>query len=695
MAESLPPCSGIPRSEIISTYLTLQGQTWEKITNRVWADLVEMNLAAVPDPTKGYKLRMKKLKDLWYRNGKCISSFSKEFVMNQPFTLTELGFGTPKKRRRCHSEPPSRSNSLETDEEFSTVPDSPSIDFKSPKTPQNRTSKVLFNEACTKTKNKRTKNLLENMHTHSIPEVIYALKCYLKDHNISTAHDIIETVLKDMVDSKEILEKIRSNDTQISTADALALKNDLFLSEREYTILQSHFEKLDITQRRLPSIQKIGEEKKNCYPEGIINDHITAEVPLQNLLNKSVERLLESFGKSVALKLDNSLKLYVKVGFDGQSGHSQYHQYSKDKEVNDSSIFCVAATMLRFIDSNGNTVWQNITPNSLNWCRPISTSFTKESIDITVKWGDKLKKQVEHLQEYYVIMYGKRFEITFVVHLCMLDGLTKLRLTANPTHTNACPFCSAKPLERTSWDVYKEIRYTKVEYLMYGMSPLHLWIRCLEFILSLANKLVVKKMSVRKDEEKQAIEENKARVKNEIKTKIGVFVSKIEQGRGNSNTGSVSRKCFKNYKLLAEATGLSVELLRRFYVMLTVINSGFKLNPETFKVYAEETSALLKREYEWYHIPPAVHSMLVHTIEVQEILPFTLGESSEEAIEAANKRKRYVREYHTRKNSRENCILDLFHWELQATDPVILEKSMKKQFIKKKEMQNLLICEIV
>ena len=280
----------------------------------------------------------------------------------------------------------------------------------------------------------------------------------------------------------------------------------------------------------------------------------------------------------------------------------------------------------------------------------------------------------------------------------MLDGLMKTRLTDKPTYNDRCPFCGAKPIQRNEWDVYKDACESNIEYLMFGISPLHLWIRCLEFILNLAYKLVVK-VHKKSDTTRKIIEETTKKVKAAIYDKLSIKVSQVKPGVGTTNDGNLARKFFKNHVKMATATGINHDLLIRFYTLLTVINSGFKLKTDTFKSYARGTYDLLQKEYKWYKIPPSVHAMLFHTLEVQELLPFTIGESSEEGLESSHKRRRYIRECHSRKDSRENTIIDMFHWDLQETDPVVLAKSSKSVYKQKHEelteaMLNLIQKEV-
>ena len=702
------------RFEIISPFLQRQGEPWTVITHRVWTDLVDRGLTGVPLPTKPFGQCMKKIKGIWENNIKVISRFSEEGLVQLPFTPFQLGFATPK-RKRSHSEPNISITSLtfnddgdgtgdgngdsdgdgdgDGDESFA-VPFSPVV------TPHETTKKLkprkMFHDSGKKSKKRKTEDMFQHMVNYPLEEVVFSFKRYLKLHNISSAVDIVEVVLKDEKKADLILKKINAPPIRFTDTHALALKNDLDLSIRQYRGLQLHLETLDMKEA-LPSRVRIQAEQKKCYPDGIIVTNNSAEVPLQNLLNKSVERLLESLGEKV-LELDSKLTLMVKSGMDGQSAHSNYQQSPEGPDFDDSSLFCVAATMLRLIDSKGDTVWKNRVPNSPNWCRPIYIAFSKETTELSNLWKEKIYEQVRHLETFCIILYGRIFEITFKVYLTMLDGLMKTRLTDKPTFTNRCPFCGAKPIQRNEWDVYKGFCESKLEYLMFGISPLHLWIRCLEFILSSAFKLAVK-VYKQSSATKQIIEETKENVKAAIYDELKIHVSKVKPGVGTTNDGNLARKFFKNHLKMHPATGINHDLLKSFYTLLTVIHSGFKLKTDTFKIYARDTFDLLQSEYKWYFIPPSVHAMLFHTVEVQELLPFTIGESSEEGLESSHKRRRYVRECHSRKDSREHTIIDMFHWDLQETDPVVLAKSSKAVFKQKREeltedMMNLIQREI-
>ena len=456
------------------------------------------------------------------------------------------------------------------------------------------------------------------------------------------------------------------------------MKMDLDQTDREYNLMRKHLTSANLDPLLLPHFNTLMEEKKKNWPDGIYNNEMKAEVSLQNLLDVTCKRFLESFGEQISY-LDTSLKRIFKCGMDGQSGHANYQQPKGGQEFDDSKIFCISAVLLRLVDSNGSCVWKNKTPNSPDWCRPLHISFSKENVEISVEWRNKLVEQIEKLIEYHITLHGRRFEVTFEVYLTMMDGLMRIHLTDQPNCTNSCPICLLKPKDRMNWNLVKKETHPIIEYLRYGISPLHLWLRCLDFCLNASFKLDVKTHRPN-DIQKKEVATRTQIVKDNIEKDMKLFVCRIVQGKGTSNTGNVARKFFRDFETAAKCTGLNQDLIRRFFVLLTVINSGFKLNPVSFQKYADETEDMVHTDLGWYGIPPSVHAMLNHTIQVQEMIPFNIGEGSESALESAHKRKLSVRENHTRKNSRAANILDVFHWELLVTDPVILDKSQKEIF---------------
>jgi hypothetical protein len=95
---------------------------------------------------------------------------------------------------------------------------------------------------------------------------------------------------------------------------------------------------------------------------------------------------------------------------------------------------------------------------------------------------------------------------------------------------------------------------------------------------------------------------------------MGLLVNKAKPGgSGTSNDGNTARRFFKNYRESARITGVDEDLIRRFYVILQNISSGFELNTEEFDKYTKDTAKLFIQACPWFYMPASV---LVHGADI-------------------------------------------------------------------------------
>ena len=125
-------------------------------------------------------------------------------------------------------------------------------------------------------------------------------------------------------------------------------------------------------------------------------------------------------------------------------------------------------------------------------------------------------------------------------------------------------------------------------------------------------------------------------------------------------------------------SGVDVDLIKRFYVILQVLATCQDINLIKFEEYARETAEKYVELYPWYPMPPTVHKVLFHGKEVMEKYMFPIGMYSEEAQEALNKIVRNSRLDHARKISRVATMTDQFHFLLINSDPKINHFRTKK-----------------
>ena len=93
--------------------------------------------------------------------------------------------------------------------------------------------------------------------------------------------------------------------------------------------------------------------------------------------------------------------------------------------------------------------------------------------------------------------------ITCNVDITMLDGKVINSLT-DTLSTQSCNVCGAKPSEMNKLDVIRKKKVNE-KALQLGLSTLHCWLRCFEYILHLSYKLENKKFQARTSSEKESV----------------------------------------------------------------------------------------------------------------------------------------------------------------------------------------------
>jgi hypothetical protein len=208
--------------------------------------------------------------------------------------------------------------------------------------------------------------------------------------------------------------------------------------------------------------------------------------------------------------------------------------------------------------------------------------------------------------------------------------------------------------------------------LRYGISPLHGWLRCFDFILRLAYRLDLKSWQVREESQKKVYFDTKRRIQDEFISKLSLYVDMPkDSGSGTTSDGNTARKAFRNFSVFAEITRVDEEFIKRLYHILCVINSYEKINVVEFRKYCEETHTVFTSKYDWFFLSPTVHKILQHGADIIASFLYPIGKFSEEALESCNKLNKMARLNHARKTSRTDTLRDQFNYLLVSSDPMI------------------------
>lgn len=523
-----------------------------------------------------------------------------------------------------------------------------------------------FAECSESSKRKKTSDLRRSF---SSLELSYAAAMNLREEgDTASATLITECVSTTPTRSTRILSKWRSQETNsspLTPEEALSMLISLNMSKYDYNVLRrsavSHGHDL------YPSYHKLSCLKNELYPKNILISEKVCEVPLQDLLDNTSESICKLLTpdqiNSLSLSCgDNNLSLICKWGFDGSSGFTPYKQTFLTEGSQDESVFITSLVPLRLMEINSQTtIWKNQRPSSGRFCRPVRLQWVHESNAISTHEEIYITNQITKLVP-YASPIGS---IQFSLHLTMVDG--KVCNALSGASSMRCYICDATISQLNDLKL-QSTKINKPENYRFGLSVLHAYIRFFECLLHISYRLDLKSWKV-SPAKRDEFNTRKKYVQDTLKTKMGLIVDVPKQGFGSSNDGNTARRFFKDPQLSAELTGLDKELIERFGVILSVINSGLEIEDVRFDQYCRATAERYILLYPWYYMPVSVHKVLIHGSDIVKNFILPIGELSEEAQEAKNKTVRYYKEHHTRKLNRLKGNEDLMKRLLLSSDP--------------------------
>jgi len=538
-----------------------------------------------------------------------------------------------------------------------------------------------FHDSSDRSKRRKT----EQLRTQYSPTMLsYAAQMSLrKSGNVDSAY-VIKNITcttptraskykKSYKDSKNKI-KVISND------EALSLLIEAQLTKHQYNLIRTQAKKHGCNI--YPAYHLLRYAKNECYPDKscLQITESCAEVKLQALLDITTQRILKSQGQgsiidSVSDKYFEKLYLISKWGCDGSSQQSEYKQVFNSECDSDSSIFFTSVVPLQLVSGdidgpNKIILWQNPRPSSPRYCRPIKIQFIHETVDITLQEKVCIENQIEKLQPSIFHFNDTEIMVKHILMFTMIDGKVCNSVTSTKSAMK-CYICGSTSKDFNKIEKMIDIKTNDLN-LKFGLSILHAWIRFFECLLHLSYKIGIKKWQARGGEEKRKVLENKKRIQEKFKSKLGLLVDIPKCGYGTSNDGNTARRFFENTEMSSSITGVDIEIINRFKIVLLTISSGYKIDLKKFNNYCILTAQKFVDKYPWYNMPTSVHKILIHgtqIIEALSILP--IGQFSEESQEARNKDIKKYREGFSRKCSRIKNLEDVFNRLLVSSDPLI------------------------
>lgn len=387
------------------------------------------------------------------------------------------------------------------------------------------------------------------------------------------------------------------------------------------------------------------------------------------------------------------MELIYKWGCNG-SHQQQYKQIFEDTSESDAYIFLSSIVLLRlYCTLNEKIVWQNSTPSSPRFCRPIRIRFVKETAEIIREEIDYIQKQIDSLEPLNTEQ-NREIIVKHTMAFTMVDGKV-CNAATNTKSTIKCYICGATSKNFNNLSKKNEVNE---ESLGFGLFILHARIRLFESLLHLSYKLEVQTWQVRSEKDKQLVKDRNDKIQKDFRDKMGLIVDVPKPGFGNSNDGNTSRRFFDSPDLVAEITGLDMNFIDRIKIILEVLSSGYTIDIKKFKTYTAETAQNYVELYSWHPMTPTMHKILIHGPLVVEKALLPIGQMSEEAAEARNKHFRNYRQNYARKCSRKSCNMDVINRLLLSSDPLlssIRSKPPKRNKTFSKESLEMLVAPCI
>eukprot|EP00697_Spironema_sp_BW2_P000232 gnl/Spiro4/10310_TR5495_c0_g1_i1.p1 gnl/Spiro4/10310_TR5495_c0_g1~~gnl/Spiro4/10310_TR5495_c0_g1_i1.p1 ORF type:complete len:441 (+),score=60.59 gnl/Spiro4/10310_TR5495_c0_g1_i1:159-1481(+) len=395
-------------------------------------------------------------------------------------------------------------------------------------------------------------------------------------------------------------------------------------------------------------------------------------------------------------------------GEDGSGSQSVYQQKAATDRTyaEQRSLVAAVVTPLRLIlplrNGENHIMWNNSYSRSPSFARPQSLQYgVRETAEAMRALEEHLGAQYSQLQTTELRFEECDISVTHVDLHTLVDGKQVHALTETDSSMTCC-ICGATSWERNNLAACVA-RPADDRALSFGLHCLHQWIRNLEWILHVAERLPVRSWQIRGDDKRALCAQAEATVKDKLRATLGIVVNQVKPGSGTTNDGNTARRFFANPKLAAECTGVDERLIECLHVLLQTVNTGYAVDINAFRQYGRDTATRAVALYPWFPIPTSPHKILIHghqiaakfqtglsvplpicfDCEVDDSVTVTfgvpIGMTSEEGSEAANKLYRQAREHHTRKNKRENTMLDVMHARLVGSDPVISTIRCRKE----------------
>lgn len=296
--------------------------------------------------------------------------------------------------------------------------------------------KKLFSESSERSKKRKIKHLAPGSTT---PEMVFATHTRMYKAGKRTASKIIK---KSTTSTPKTLHRVKTayetekKIEKYTAEESLAILIDNKMSVKQYKNIRLAAKKK--CANIFSAYDHVLNAKKECYPKNIRITETSCQVPLQDLLDHTIIRILKIPNIKMPENIVDNIELLCKWGCDGSSGHSQYKQtFNESSSLTttdyDVFMFSMVPLQLHFTDEGGinHILWKNHRYSSTRFCRPIKFDFIKETVKSTQEGVEAVKSEIINLHPTIYLRGIEEVKIKQTMIFSMIDG--KVNIFKLPT----------------------------------------------------------------------------------------------------------------------------------------------------------------------------------------------------------------------------------------------------------------------
>lgn len=212
----------------------------------------------------------------------------------------------------------------------------------------------------------------------------------------------------------------------------------------------------------------------------------------------------------------------MEVGLDGSSKKSSYKQTFAYVEFDDSSVVMIGIVPLRLVGESELVVWENPTPDSTHYCRPVKFAFLSETAKFIRTENLEMEREISEL----VPTQCSNWKIVQDLHMTMIEEKVA-NIVADVPSSTTCPVCLSKLNEINNLELLAAKSLREVMY-KYGISSLHIKICCMECLLHISHNMDFLRWSGRR-EHKVLKEQKKAVTQKEFREQTRILIDIVKQ----------------------------------------------------------------------------------------------------------------------------------------------------------------------